>query len=89
MVEIDPEKLGGTPILKGSRMPAYSILENHLDGMTPDEIAEVFELPAAGVRELLGWVKRTHPDLQLWRPFPTHPLGRMTNGWLCIRKDVA
>ena len=52
VVESDPEKLGGTPILKGSRMPA-------------DGIAEVFELPAIGVRLLLNYAIKQDPPLSL------------------------
>ncbi len=64
VVEIDPEKLGGTPILKGSRMPADAIVENFQDGLPAEEIAEVFELPAAGVRELLKFAVRQDPSLR-------------------------
>lgn len=63
-VEIDPEKLGGTPILKHSRMPAEGIVENYTDGMSADEIAEVFELPVQGVRDLLAYATSRHPMLR-------------------------
>ena len=63
-VESDPDKLGGTPILKHSRMPADGIVENFADGMTPDEIAEIFELPTQGVRELLAYAVTHHPMLK-------------------------
>ena len=65
VVESDPEKLGGTPILKGSRMPADGIVENFRDGMPADEIAEVFELPAIGVRLLLNYAIKQDPSLSL------------------------
>lgn len=55
VVEIDPLKLGGTPILKDTRMPAYGILENFLSGSPPEEIAENFEIPEQGVRDILGY----------------------------------
>ncbi len=32
MVESNPIKLSGTPILKGSRMPAQFIIENYMLG---------------------------------------------------------
>ena len=63
-VEINPGKLGGTPILKHSRMPADGIVENHADGMTAEEIADVFDLPVQGVRDLLLWAKPRHPMLK-------------------------
>ena len=68
-VEIDPEKLSGTPILRHSRMPAEGIVENYADGMTADEIADVFELPAQGVRDLLAYAAPRHPMLKPLRVF--------------------
>ena len=64
VVESDPEKLGGTPILKGSRMPADAIVENYESGLPAEEIADVFELPAAGVRELLKFAVKRDPSLR-------------------------
>jgi len=63
-VEINPRKVSGTPILKGSRMPADGIVENYRDGMTPEEIAEVFELPADSVRALLTFAVERHLTLK-------------------------
>lgn len=64
LVEINPRKLSGTPILKGSRMPADAIVENYADGLGADEIAEVFELPADGVRDLLAYAVKQNPALK-------------------------
>ena len=55
LVEINPRKLSGVPVLKGTRMQADSILENHRSGLSAEEIAEVFELPAESVRALLTY----------------------------------
>jgi len=61
LIEINPRKVSGAPILKGTRMPADAIVENYADGLTPDEIAEVFELPAESVRALLAYaVEQNH-----------------------------
>ena len=65
LVEINPRKVSGTPILKGSRMPADGIVENYQDGMTPEEIAEVFELDAESVRALLAFAIERNPALKL------------------------
>ena len=54
LVEINPRKVGGPPILKGTRMPADAILENYANRMPAEEIAEVSELPVDGVRALLA-----------------------------------
>ena len=63
-VEINPLKLSGTPILKGSRMPADAIVENYRGGLPADEIAKVFELPAEGVRQLLAYALKNTPTLR-------------------------
>ena len=55
VVEIVPGKVSGVPVLKGSRMPADAIVENYQDGLPAEEIAELFELPAGSVRELLAY----------------------------------
>ncbi len=60
-VEIDPLKLGGTPILRNTRMPADAILDNHDDGMSAEEIARVYQLPAQGVRSLIAWESKRNP----------------------------
>ena len=55
LVEINPRKVSGTPILKGTRVPADAIMENYADGLPAEEIAEVFELPVESVRALLAF----------------------------------
>ncbi len=64
LVEINPRKVSGTPILKGTRMPADAILQNHASGLPAEEIAEVFELPEASVRALLNYVADRNPALK-------------------------
>ena len=64
LVEINPRKVSGAPILKGTRMPADAIVENYADGLPPDEIAEVFELPADSVRALLAYAVERNPALK-------------------------
>lgn len=61
LVEINPRKVSGAPILRGTRMPADSILENYRDGLSAEEIADVFELPLGSVRELLAYALRHDP----------------------------
>ena len=45
-------------------MPADGIVENHRSGLPADEIAEVFELPAIGVRLLLKYAIENDPTLR-------------------------
>ncbi len=50
LVERDPFKLGGVPILKGTRMQADSIVENYEDGSPVEEISYNFSIPAETIR---------------------------------------
>lgn len=62
-VEIVPGKVSGVPILKHSRMPAEAIVQNYTSGLSPDEIAEVFQLPSEGVRRLLAYAVEQNPAI--------------------------
>lgn len=64
LVEINPRKVSGVPILKGTRMQADSIVENFRSGLPADEIAEVFELPVGSVRDLLAYAVQHDPSLR-------------------------
>ncbi len=53
LVEVVPGKVSGAPILKGTRLPAQTIVDNHDYGMTPAEIVEQFGVPEEQVRRIL------------------------------------
>jgi uncharacterized protein (DUF433 family) len=55
LVEINPRKLSGAPILKGTRMPADVVLENYQGGSSVEEIAEDFDIPETSIRSLLAY----------------------------------
>jgi uncharacterized protein (DUF433 family) len=55
IVETNPRRLSGVPILKGTRVQADSILENYEWGSPGEEIAENFGIPEAVIRELLAF----------------------------------
>ncbi len=42
-VESDPGKLSGAWVFRGTRMPVAAMFENLEDGLTVDEIAEMFD----------------------------------------------
>ncbi|MHA2275122.1 MAG: DUF433 domain-containing protein [Candidatus Kariarchaeaceae archaeon] len=42
-IEINPEKLGGKPVIKGTRIPISIILANLEQGMTINEITQEFD----------------------------------------------
>ncbi|ASJ03708.1 antitoxin [Thermococcus profundus] len=39
-IEIDPKKMGGKPVIKGTRIPVYFILELLANGWSFEEILE-------------------------------------------------
>ncbi len=53
LVERNPLKLSGVPILKGTRLQADSVVENYEDGSPVEEIADNFDIPERVVREIL------------------------------------
>jgi len=57
IVETNPLKMGGVPTLRAWRLSADSIVENHDDGATPQEIAEWFQVPVADVETLLAYAE--------------------------------
>ena len=61
LVEVDPRRVGGRPVIKGTRMPADDILANHEYGVSIEEIAEQVRIAPAIVRELLSYAGRLHP----------------------------
>ncbi len=65
LVESDPEKLSGVPIVKDTRMQADSVVENFEDGSPVEEIADNFDIPEEIVRELLAYAARQDPSIRL------------------------
>ena len=61
LVEVDPHRVGGRPVIKGTRMPADDIVANHEYGVSIEEIAEQFRIAPAIVQELLSYAERLHP----------------------------
>ena len=60
LVEIDPSRVSGRPVLKGTRMPVEDIIANYEYGVSISEISVQFQIPEAAVRELLKYVERRH-----------------------------
>jgi hypothetical protein len=48
MVEIDHEKVGGTPVVKGTRIPAEVVLVDEEYGRTPETNSRKFSYPSSG-----------------------------------------
>ena len=64
LVEVIPGKVSGVPILKGTRLPADTILENYDGGSPVDEIADNFDISEQNIRDILNYAaaKRKHPQ---------------------------
>jgi uncharacterized protein (DUF433 family) len=60
LVEVDPQRVGGRPVLKGTRMPADDLVANYESGVSVDEIAEQFRIPLAPVQDLLRYAETHH-----------------------------
>jgi uncharacterized protein (DUF433 family) len=55
VVEVIRGPFSGAPLLRNTRLPVSAIVDNYDDGLTPKEIAAVFEVPVPNVRTILGF----------------------------------
>jgi len=60
LVEIVPGKVSGEPLLKGTRMPVNTIVDNYEYGLSVAEISEQFDIDESTVREVLIFAERQH-----------------------------
>ncbi len=60
LVETDPLRVSGRPVLKGTRMPVEDIIANYEYGVSISEISEQFKIPSWTIKELLSYVERHH-----------------------------
>jgi uncharacterized protein (DUF433 family) len=58
IVERNPEKMGGVPTVRAWRVSADSVLENFEDGVSAEEIAEMFTLPFDDVQVILAYAEQ-------------------------------
>jgi len=58
LVEIDPLRVSGRAVLKGTRMPAEDIIANYEHGVSISEISTQFQIPATIIKELLSYVEK-------------------------------
>ncbi len=65
LVEVDPERLGGVPVVKDTRMQADSVVENYEDGSPIEEIADNFDIPENIIRELVTYAALQDPGIRL------------------------
>lgn len=55
IVEVNPRKVSGAPILKGTRVQADAIIENYEGGESVEDISENFSIPQEKIRSLLAY----------------------------------
>jgi uncharacterized protein (DUF433 family) len=58
LVEIDPSRVSGRPVVKGTRMPVEDIIANYEYGVSISEISTQFQIPATIIKELLSYVEK-------------------------------
>jgi len=58
-VESIPGKVSGAWVLRGTRMPVQTIIENLEAGLSVQEITEVFDVTADEVREVLEFIRES------------------------------
>ncbi len=54
IVQQDPEKLRGVPTVRAFRVSADTVIENHADDFSDEEIAYQFTLPIEDVRAIIA-----------------------------------
>ena len=57
LVEVNPWKVRGAPVLRGTRLPVQAILDNHADGLPSAETAEQFQVPEEKVRAVIEYAR--------------------------------
>jgi uncharacterized protein (DUF433 family) len=60
LVEIDPLRVSGRPVLKGTRMPVEDIIANYEYGVSVAEISDQFHIAPQIITELVSYVERHH-----------------------------
>jgi uncharacterized protein (DUF433 family) len=56
LVEIDPDRVGGTPVVKGTRVPADVVLVDEEYGRTVEQTHASFPtVPVSTIRQLLAF----------------------------------
>ncbi len=54
-IEVKKEVKGGIPVIRGTRIPVNVILEALASGMSPQEVAQEYEITEEDVRAVLAF----------------------------------
>ena len=63
LVEVVPGKVSGVPLLKGTRLPADTVLSNFEAGSPVEEISDNFDMPEESIRDLLNYATKKQNEL--------------------------
>jgi uncharacterized protein (DUF433 family) len=58
LVEVDPLRVSGRPVIKNTRMPVDDIISNYEYGVSVKEIAEQFGIEAEIIQNVLSYAER-------------------------------
>ena len=58
-IVIDPDIMGGKPVIKGTRVPVEVIVGGLAGGMTIEEVCDEYRIKAADVRAALAYATET------------------------------
>ena len=63
-VEIDPDKVGGMPVIKGTRIPVEAVIIDEEYGRTPEQTHASFPvLPVDVILQIRAWAHEHKPQL--------------------------
>lgn len=64
VVEVVPGKVGGAPVMRGSRVPADQVVQNYDAGESVEDIAYDFDLKPTDIRAVLAYAAGRQPALR-------------------------
>jgi uncharacterized protein (DUF433 family) len=59
LVEVDPGRCGGRPVLRSTRMPVDDIVLNFEHGESAEEISNQFQIDVRVVKEILDYAEKS------------------------------
>ena len=75
LVEVKERVQSGSPVLRGTRMPADAIVDNFDYGVSVSEIAKQFELPLDRVEAIIAYARSGTRRAEMGTPFPISVCG--------------
>src|SRR5215469_13398016 len=58
LVEVDPLRVGGQPVIRGTRMPAEDIIANFQYGVSVEEISRQFQIDIDTIKSILKYAEK-------------------------------